>query len=302
MGIPFSSLPEQVNNTDLKLLFPEAPRTIALYLKDMIKSQLKDKILDISTLQEISKSTNQPKEELMEGEEFNPFSIIELDTVLISSRHLYRAPYSINEKKGLVSVPLDLEDLPSFNLKKARMENIKTIRPFLPESTEKEASTLVIQAFDTINKKPDLIQIEEPSQNSRTYEELKTSISAEFFPPCIQQILEGVKQDGRKRALFILINFLKSVGYTTEQVEKMVLDWDKKNYQPLHAGYVQSQLNWHKRQSGNILPPNCNNENYYKALGIECSNCTSKNPVNVAKRKFFAHLKHKPKPRKKKSS
>ena len=86
-------------------------------------------------------------------------------------------------------------------------------------------------------------------------------------------------------------------------VEKIVLDWNNKNYQALHAGYIQSQLNWHKRQIDKVLPPNCDNDSYYKNMGIKCIDCTNtKNPVNFSKRKFFAHQKHKPKKRKTKSS
>tara|TARA_Y100000296_G_C5096522_1_gene217664 strand:- start:234 stop:884 length:651 start_codon:yes stop_codon:yes gene_type:complete len=216
---------------------------------------------------------------------------------------MYRAPYSLNEKKGLISVPISIENLPSFNLKKARIENVKTTTSFLPKTTEKEASELVIQAFDTVNKKPSLVQIPEEIKTSKIYEELKTAIPTKFFPSCINQILKGVKEDGRKRALFILINFLKSVGYPVTEVEKIVLDWNNKNYQALHAGYIQSQLNWHKRQIDKVLPPNCDNDSYYKNMGIKCIDCTNtKNPVNFSKRKFFAHQKHKPKKRKTKSS
>jgi hypothetical protein len=299
LGVPFSSLPTEVNNLPTVKLFPDAPRAIAAYLKDMIKSQLRDKILEISTLQEISKAANKPQNDLMEVGLFDPFTIIEIDTVLISNRHMYRAPYSINEKKGLVSVPVSIDEIKNFNLKKARIENISTIKKFLPDTQEKEATQLIIQALDTQNKRPEVI-LPGDEKPTRQYEALKTSIPDEFFPPCIQIIMKGIKEDGRKRALFILINFLRSMGYPMVQVENILKKWNQKNAQPLGESYVLSQLSWHKRQSETVLPPNCSNLSYYKELGIKCPDeiCSrSKNPVSFAKRRFFAHKRNKPKKR-----
>jgi len=305
LGIPFSSLPEEVNGKDIKLLFPEVPRAMATYLKDMIKPKLSEHILKISTLQEISKATGKPQTELMEGAVFNPFSIIEIDTVLISNRHLYRAPYSLNEKKGLISIPVLLEDLKNFNLKKARIENIKNILPFLPQTKEKEASHLVARALEEINKRPEVILPGEQPPTSKKYEELKTTISSDFFPPCIISLLKGIKEDGRKRALFILINFLRTTGHPMSQVETLIQDWNKRNAQPLGDSYISAQLNWHKRQTQTVLPPNCSNLSYYKDLGVKCPDeiCTRcKNPVSFTKRRFFAHKRNKPKTRKKKAT
>ena len=296
LGIPSQSLPDHVNNISINKLFPETPRAIAAYLKEMIKSRLSEKLLDISTLQEISKATGKNKEELMEKNKFNPFSVIEMDTILISSRHMYRSPYSINEKRGLVSLPIKIDELKNFDLKKARIENIKSTMAFLPNVKEKEATQLVMQALDAINKRPYLIPEEQrPKQH---YDELKASIPDEFFPECIQKLLQGVREDGRKRAVFILINFLKCLGYSMEEVENIIKKWNQRNYQPLPENYLLSQLSWHNRQSEAILPPNCSNPSYYKELGVKCQEDVCgrcKNPVNFAKRKYFAHLRNKPK-------
>jgi len=300
IGIPSQSLPEQVNNIEITKLFPEAPRAIAAYLKEMIKPRLSENLLKISTLQEISKATGKKKEELMEKNQFNPFSIIGIDTILISSRHMYRAPYSINEKRGLVSIPINLDDLKNFDLKKARIENIKSTQIFLPKTREREATQLVMQALDAVNKRPEIIS---DAPKTKHYDELKTSIPDEFFPECIQKLLTGVKEDGRKRALFILINFLKCMGYTMKEVEEIIKKWNQRNYQPLPENYILSQLSWHSRQSEAILPPNCSNLSYYKELGVKCEDeiCSRcKNPVSFAKKKYFAHQRNKPK-RKKKS-
>lgn len=305
IGIPFQSLPEQVNNVPIIKLFPETPRTIAAYLKKMIKPKLSEKILKISSLQEISKSTGKSKEELMEKGQFNPFSIIEIDTILISSRHMYRAPYSINEKRGLVSIPINIDELKNFDLKKARIENVKTITQFLPNVKDKEATQLVMQALDAASKGMQITGTKEDKKPQQKYDELSTSISDEFFPECIKKLLNGVKEDGRKRALFVLFNFLKCMGYSTIEIEHIIKKWNQKNYQPLPESYLLSQLSWHSRQTEKILPPNCSNLSYYKDLGVKCSDevCTRcKNPVSFTKKKYFAHQRNKPKKKVKKIS
>lgn len=305
IGIPFQSLPEQVNNVPMIKLFPETPRAIAAYLKVMIKSRLSEKILGISSLQEISKSTGKSKEDLIEKNQFNPFSVIEIDTILISSRHMYRAPYSINEKRGLVSIPILTDELKNFDLKKARMENVKSTAQFLPSTKEKEATQLVMQALDAVNKGPHITSLQEEQKPKQHYDELKSSIPDEFFPECIQKLLQGVREDGRKRALFILINFMKCMGYSTMEIENIIKKWNPRNYQPLPESYLLSQLSWHSRQSESILPPNCSNLSYYKELGVKCPDeicMRCKNPVSFAKKKYFAHQKNKPKKKIKKIS
>ena len=111
-------------------------------------------------------------------------------------------------------------------------------------------------------------------------------------------ISNGIKGDGRKRALFILLNFLKNIGYKNDEIEKYVYEWNKKNYEPLRENYVKAQLTWYKRQEKNILPQNCpqrednlpilNQQNIYVDLGV-CKPddfCKLiKNPVNYATRK-----------------
>ena len=65
----------------------------------------------------------------------------------------------------------------------------------------------------------------------------------------------------------------------------------EKRFKKLKEGYILSQLSWHKRQSGNVLPPNCPHSsqnpdvNYYKELGLCNPNnlcLKGKNPTNYA--------------------
>ncbi|PIU88336.1 hypothetical protein COS64_04155 [archaeon CG06_land_8_20_14_3_00_37_11] len=91
--------------------------------------------------------------------------------------------------------------------------------------------------------------------------------------------------DGKKRALFILINYFKSANYSFEEIEKIVNKWNEKNKEPLRGSYVKSQLSWTKKQMSNYLPPNCNSLMYYKDIQVclpdeICPNI--KNPLNYS--------------------
>ncbi|MCX6708769.1 MAG: hypothetical protein NTW67_03955, partial [Candidatus Woesearchaeota archaeon] len=82
-----------------------------------------------------------------------------------------------------------------------------------------------------------------------------------------QLISQGLK-DGRKRALFVLINFLTSIGWSYEMTEKYLAEWNKKNGEPLREVLVQGQLRYHKMMKKKILPPNCDNKAYMADLGV----------------------------------
>ena len=206
--------------------------------------------------------------------------ILEVDTLLISSRHLYRVPYSLHEKSGLVSVPVAADEVLSFERDAARPEAITTLPQFLTRDAQaEEASSLFVQAFDFTQRRS------EPAER-RMVEVPATAIGEEHFPPCIQRIAQGLG-DGRKRAVFVLINFLRSVGWSMEQVEQYLRRWNERNTPPLRENYLVGQLRF-ARLKKPMLPPNCENAAYYQSMGIKCAEnvCIKcKNPVTYAKRR-----------------
>ncbi|MBI4152915.1 hypothetical protein HY497_00185 [Candidatus Woesearchaeota archaeon] len=212
-------------------------------------------------------------------QKFDAQRIIDIDTLLISSRHLYRAPYSLHEKSGLVSVPIDSENVLDFDKERAKPENIAFDQTFLSRMAQpNEAQHLFMQAFDYT-----LPQREE-EKSLKEMEVPGTAIPEQFFPECIQKISRGL-EDGKKRGLFVLINFLRSVGWPYEQVEKYVYEWNKKNGEQLRENYIVGQLRYAKTKKA-ILPPNCSNIAYYQSLGVKCAEniCVKcKNPVSRAK-------------------
>lgn len=284
--VPFESFPEKVNDIYTKLLFPEAPRYIAEYLKYLIKEYLTVNILEKSSIEEMSSSLKKDKAELLVDRQFNPYSVVELDTIFISSRHMFRAPYSLHESSGLVSIPISVTHLDNFNISSAKINNIKFDEEFVKIPKEQEATQLIVQAFDHIKKTE---KKDTEIKKSENFENIDVKIPDSLFPPCINKILNGLPTDGRKRAVFILINFFKHMNYSIDEIESILLEWNKKNYEPLKEGYIKSQISWHKRQNQRILPPNCSNTMYYAGIGCKCEDniCNRyKNPVNYAISKY----------------
>ena len=297
IGIPFESFPSSINNQETKLLFPDAARIIASYLKEMIKEPLTNKILEKEKIKEISIKINKEKEFFIKNNLLDVFKLVDIDNVAISSRHMFRSPYSYHEISGLISVPIKDNEILNFDKEKAKIENVKVNIKFLDTSeiAKEEASHLMTQAFYWYSKnKKEEVRIEK-----KDFIVPSNAVKLQYFPPCISRALLGL-EDGKKRFLFILLNFLKNTGYSESEIEKIVLDWNKRNKEPLRENYIRSQLTWNKKQRL-ILPQNCpkdktnlsnNFNNYYTDLHI-CSPdnlCMMiKNPVQYAIKKSKAY-------------
>ena len=226
-------------------------------------------------------------------------TLIEADLILVAPRHLFRMPYSLHEKTTLSSIVIDKDKIQDFQIKDAKPFKID-VKEFYPNSKPEEARELLLQALDWreqkdkesnyYKEKADSSPKFQTNKNKdKTFQNIKIPNPTEdIFPPCIKLILKGVKQDGRKRALFVLINFLKSLGLNPQELENKINEWNEKNYKQLKQGYIRSQLIWHNRQSAR-LPPNCDKP-HYKDLAV-CKPdalCRQiKNPVNYAVKMYF---------------
>ncbi len=273
--IPWKAFPKEVNGVSTSDKFPEYPRIILKYLVEKIRNPLIEKISKLSSPNKYIRDFQAPKEVMP-------------DLVLVAPRHLFRMPYSLHEKTALSSVVLNPEDLEDFQLTDANPMKLlpSDVRDFTPPSEEGEASELLLQAMDWYreNNPEDNIQSD---YKSITFKPIKIdSIKEENFPPCIRNILKGLS-DGKKRSLFVLINFFRSVGMDKDELEKRIYEWNAKNEVQLRAGYVQTQLSWAYRKKP-IMPPNC--REFYQGIGV-CQPddfCKLiKNPVNYLVRKSF---------------
>jgi len=291
IGVPFKAMPKSIRGEPIDTLFPDAPRVVAEYLQEFIRSSLSEAILNrIGDMAQIVKDSGKSKEELMTevaGElQFDPYKIIELDTILIAPRHLFRMPYSLHEKSWLASVVLALEELDNFDRDKdANPLHADAVRDWFlnPERVkEGEATQFVVQAFDWQKR-------EEKSEDDGAIRKIEFDgeIGSEAFPPCIKHILQGL-EDGRKRALFVLANFFKCLNWSFDKIKFQLEEWNKKNKPPLKTGYLKSQLGWHRVHERKVPPPNCDNAGYYKDIGV-CrpdSLCKdAKNPLSYVARR-----------------
>ncbi len=289
--VPWKAFPKEVHGKSAKNMFPEWPRLICSYLNDMIKKELVEKISDLTR-----KGMAQTSEYIRGAEKPGDFAEkVAPDIVLVSSRHLFRMPYSLHEKTSLASVVLDKNRVAEFDIKDADALKAKPTN-FIPDSAEGEATELLLQALD--HKPPEQEQrsakfsaggagssAQFPKEN---FDELiLKDLSPELYPQSIKAILAGMKTDGRKRALFILLNFLRSLKIEPDRIEKTIGEWNLKNYKPLEQGYIKAQLSWHFKTQPK-LPPNFDKP-HYKEIGITPTEeeLRTKNPVSYVARKSF---------------
>jgi len=303
IGVPFEAFPKRIKGMETRLLFPEAPKKIALYVKENIKEELGRMILELERgdFGKVKEKTGFDKEIIrFEKNEFgdkvaklNVEPFLEIDTILIAPRHLYRMPYSFHDKSGLVSVVIEPDKVEEFEKKMAIPEKIKVSGlKFLDREVEEESGgRLLLQALDFEVKGEE----RDYSDKVKDFEEIKieSPIKEEFFPPCVGLMLEGL-DDGRKRAVFCLMNFLGKVGWNRKEIEEFLLKWNKeRNKESLRENLILGQLNYFK---GDKLPPNCDNDGYYKAIGVckPAGLCRKiKNPVNYAILKWKWSLREK---------
>ncbi len=304
IGVPFEAFPQKIKDIETRLLFPEAPKKIAFYIKENIKEELGKRILRLEKgdFTKIKEKTGLNQEIIRyEKNEFgdqvaklNVEHFLEIDTILIAPRHLYRMPYSLHEKSSLASVMIDPEKIMEFEKDMAKPEKTKVSNlKFLDRNVqEPTASGLLLQALDfEIKEEKDYDEKEFKGEPIK----IEGAIKEEFFPPCIKLMLEGL-DDGKKRSVFCLMNFLGKIGWEKKEIQNFILKWNReKNKESLRENLILSQLNYFK---GDKLPPNCNNEAYYKDIGI-CQPdklCEKiKNPVNYAILKWKWSLRDKEK-------
>jgi DNA primase catalytic subunit len=273
--VPWKSFPKEINSVKTTTMFPEWPRIITKYITINIDKDLTNKISELE-------KSNKYIKDFQASKEVMP------DLILVSPRHLFRAPYSLHEKTALASVVLDPEKIESFELKDADPMKVD-IKSFSPNSKEGEAKELLTQALDWYKQ----IKPEKEEARKLEFKPIKIEkFSEDYLPPSVQKILKGVS-DGKKRALFILLNLFRSIGMEKEELEKRIEEWNKKNKPPLRESYVKSQLLWSYRNK--VVPPPNFDKDYYKGIGIIPTDeeIKLKNPVNYVLRKVSNESKTK---------
>jgi len=299
--VPFEDFPEKINFKYTKDLYPELPRKISLFVREKIKNSLMDALISVDGMKRLM-------EHLESIEEIDPIEFVNINSLNEKklsniksdqiyhgiadvekdwgNRHLFRAPYALNHKTWLVSLPIRASHIDDFNPREAIMENVKVKENFFKFGDD--TTDLIVDALDWSReneKKKVTMKIEKP----KTFTELKKKVSEEFFPPCIKNILKGLP-DGKKRSIFTLITFLRSCNWNWDEIEKRLIEWNKHNLKPLSKRTIMTQLKWHMSQK-KMNPPNCSNDLFYKSINIctpdeTCKNI--KNPMSYVYKKMKA--------------
>ncbi len=203
-----------------------------------------------------------------------------VDTMLVSSRHMYRLVYSLHEKSGLASTPVPLEKVLSFEKAQAGPDDVDVSLPFLSRNVERGSAHALLN--NAMRFKPP------NAEEKKSFAEIEwvgEAAPEEFFPPPIEKML-GELRDGRKRALFVLTNFLRSVGWSYEMIEARLREWNDAQPDPLRETEIEGHLRYHKQRGQLVLPPNFDNDMYYKDIGVLVHDELSsrvKNPVQYVR-------------------
>lgn len=267
IGIGPSSLPLKVDGMCISQHWPEMPKRFVEYIKSEIGPELEKEV---------------------------PGAMATIDLNMFTRRHTYRAPYSLHEGSGLVSLPFDYLKLRAF------YDNPEN--PILKfEKHMADPANLRGRVLSFLNVGPgyngdfnDFIQQCYYATQKGTIPKTEydgdlslpeTAIPHSAFPPCMIKMLEGLK-DGRKRGLFVLSCFLWAAGWKQSDVLKQLYDWNKKNERPMPNSQIEYHVGLRYRSPKKLVPYDCSNP-IYKDIGVckMAPTCRQvRNPIAYAKR------------------
>lgn len=269
VGVRQECFPDRVQGKPLPAWYPELPRTIVSFLRDRLAADLSEAFVAVN--------------DTVRGTVYDddgaptPYDLVDIENNW-GDRHLFRLPYSVNEKSWLVSLPLEpsAAAIRSFEKEDAAIDAVTVDTPFLERYETGEAEQLVVEALDWRAKQPG---DEERAAFDGDFDVPEDAIPEEYFPPTIHNILAGL-EDGRKRAVFILVTFLQHVGYDMDAIEAMIHEWNERNQEPLDESYIRTQLNWHARQDEPLMPPNWDANGFYRDMQVYEEDSLTENTSN----------------------
>ncbi|MBI2578289.1 MAG: hypothetical protein HYW26_01115 [Candidatus Aenigmarchaeota archaeon] len=253
ISVGWEAFPKEVDYKPLARMYPEAPRILARFIRKKISKVLMRKLVKRRSAKELIEALGEAPSRL------SPFYFVEVEKDW-GARHLFRAPYSLNEKTWLASLPIARQHLKRFEPEIAQPKKVNVKEKFFV-SEENEAEDLLLEALDwhAMHTK------QEKKQEPKRLVVYDKKIPEEFFPPCVKTILAGMSE-GRKRSIFTLVTFLKMMNWQPEEIEQSVLEWNERNKPPLPRSILLSQMRW------NLLndrkPPNCTNETFCRSIGL----------------------------------
>lgn len=240
--LSWKMFPKEINFKPLAAMYPNVPRAVVSFIKDRVKDEIMKKLLRQKSAKELIETLQEVPSEL------SPYFFLEIENNW-GARHMFRAPYSLNEKTWLVSLPIRTEQLQGFEPRMAEIKNISVKENFFA-AEENEAENLLIDALDWES----LQRKDAPKTVPKKRIDYERKIPEELFPPCMVLMLQGMT-DGRKRALFTLISFLRMCNWGWQDIESRIFEWNERNKPPLPRNIVVAQLRWGQANARN--PWNC---------------------------------------------
>ena len=274
--VPYESFPQSINGVEVNKLFPSAPMTVSIFLKNELRDPLKRALEKDYGVKKLADMFGLEEKTLFDADGLDPYRVIDIDTVLISERHMFRMQYSLNEKRWLVSVPVEKNKIDSFSTDAAEPWSIDTKKDFFALNPIKnEAASLFMRAYDKYEPE------ETKKEERKEYHITNVPLNADLLPPCIKIINSGLS-DGKKRSVFILTNFYRNIGKTKEEVISLLMGWNKNNKPPLKENLIKQQVEY-AYSAKPYPPPNCEATGYYKYFNVCFPNETCKlikNPLS----------------------
>lgn len=255
ISVARAAFPEKIGGEEISDYYPSLPRGMVNYIRKNLKADM------ISVVEEYGFA-----EEMETDSGKDPYQVADIENDW-GSRHLFRMPYSLHDGSWLVSLPIEHSEIEEFEKSDAELDNVDFETDFFIEPEEGEATNLAVQAMDFIHEREEERKEEMEEKANREFERPEDAIPEKYFPPTIKNVLEGL-EDGRKRGLFILINFYRTVGYSWNEIESKIWQWNERNKEALNESYVKTQLRWHRNRDEDVPPPNYDANGYYKDMQV----------------------------------
>lgn len=256
--LPWIMFPKAIDYMPAEKLYPAVPRAISGFIREKIKDDLMKELIKSKGAESLLSIIEERPEEM------SPYFFVEIEKGW-GNRHMVRAPFSLNEKTWLASIPIAFSQLEDFDPITAQPKNViahyNTFVDFF-KGEENEAQDLLLDAMDWYST----IKKEKP-QEKKQIVVWENKITEEYFPPCIKNILAGMS-DGRKRSIFTLVNFLRIMNWSWPEVEQKIFEWNEKNRPPLPRSIILGHLRY--SQNNQYTTVNCppDGDLYYTDTGV----------------------------------
>lgn len=161
------------------------------------------------------------------------FSADTLDTAIYDRRRLFRLPNSINAKSGLYKVPITPQQLHEFS-QEQMMEWAKEPRAhsfivprYVPEAAAQFANIVRMQA----------------PQKAKPKKKLEIPKDKQPMLPCVDHLLRtSISKGSRNRTMVALASSIMQAGYTQEETEEIIEQWNTQNDPPVGAHELRTTV------------------------------------------------------------